>query len=279
MTPLFWPLIKLNNPNRSLRIDLEFVEENFGLPGTGQIPEGTITFVWFGAGARPVNLEDGTTLFELCFTILEDTETIVQFSQEPTPIQIVNGNDQVIAFSGNGTFVNQEDVPTGPSFNVDPDTSTIEVDFLQIVERNNITLNNRVAFSLVRGQPVDLRFKQLSIDVPEQWDTQCAFKISSQQFDCSTTQGMVSLNDTTMISFDLTLNQHNRQSGTAIARYLLYDAQDSLNSHQIITFQSRFLYPDIDGPSFSIVNIQKTDTLFINQVSALPQVSILKKAW
>ena len=263
---------KIDNPNRSLRIDLEFIEENFGLPGVGQIPEGTITFVWFGAGARPVNLEDGTTLFELCFTVLEADETIVQFSQEPTPIQIVDGNDQVIAFSGNGTFVNKEKVPTGPSFTVDTDTSVVEVDFLQIIERNNIPLNNHVGLTINNGPAVDLKFERLNLDIPEQWVTQCTFEVGTQPFDCEVLEGMVSVNDTTTISFHLILNQHNRQSGTATAQYLLYDAQDSLNSHQIITFQSRFQYPEIDGPSFSIVPIQKTDTLFINQISTLPQV-------
>ena len=58
----------INEPSpNTLRIDGEFLEDNFGLPGLGNVPLGRITFVWDAPGARPVTVADNGALFEICF--------------------------------------------------------------------------------------------------------------------------------------------------------------------------------------------------------------------
>ena len=92
--------------NSSLRIDEEFLTDNFGLPGTGNVPEGRITFVWDAPGARAITIDDGELLFELCFTVKGTSETTVDFADNPTGIQIIDENEQTVDFNSDAGTIN-----------------------------------------------------------------------------------------------------------------------------------------------------------------------------
>lgn len=101
----------LKNFNTNLRVDPEFLDDNFGLPGSGSVPNGKITFVWDAPGARPISIEDGGLLFDVCFTVKAATETTVEFSSSPTNIQIIDQNEQIITFSQDPGKVNSGAAP------------------------------------------------------------------------------------------------------------------------------------------------------------------------
>ena len=92
--------------NSSLRIDEEFLTDNFGLPGSGNVPEGRITFVWDAPGARAITIDDGELLFEMCFTVKGSSETTVDFVDNPTGIQIIDENEQTVPFNSDAGTIN-----------------------------------------------------------------------------------------------------------------------------------------------------------------------------
>ena len=72
----------------------------FGLPGLGNgsfginsVDEGKLSFVWFDDTTNsPATLQDGSSLFELCFNVVGDQgeSTLVEVSNEPTRIEITS---------------------------------------------------------------------------------------------------------------------------------------------------------------------------------------------
>lgn len=73
---------------------------SFGNPSPGNI-----TMSWSDPNAVGVTVDDGTVLFEVCFTVLGTTGTNVVFSNTPTPIEVIDGTLTVIAFTGNDSAV------------------------------------------------------------------------------------------------------------------------------------------------------------------------------
>lgn len=64
---------------------------SFGTPTVG--PEKTVTFSWSSPTATGVDLVDGQVMAKLCFQPLVDSgKTIVEFSKDPTPIELIDGN-------------------------------------------------------------------------------------------------------------------------------------------------------------------------------------------
>ena len=77
--------------------------ETFGTPtGAEPIEEGFVTLVWTSPGLQPVDYADGTVIFQLCFTVKENTtatSTMVEFTGELTPIDVIDVNEQSVPFN------------------------------------------------------------------------------------------------------------------------------------------------------------------------------------
>ena len=110
---------------RELRIDEEFLADNFGLPGVGGVPLGKITFVWDAPGAREISLDDGTILFELCFTVKTNSATVVSFSDSPTDIQVIDKDEQQISFNSDPGTVNGGASGSAPNANFSANATTV----------------------------------------------------------------------------------------------------------------------------------------------------------
>ena len=112
--PSFVSFSRITGINSKLRIDTEFLNDNFGLPnGNPPTLAGKITFRWDAPGVNPISLdEDGETLFQVCFTVLNDDKTTVDFGNSPTVIEIVDANEQMIDFNGDPGEINGAEAPT-----------------------------------------------------------------------------------------------------------------------------------------------------------------------
>lgn len=101
------------------------VENSFGLPLRGGLPEGTITLVWIQPNLTPLTLADETVLFELCFRVkdISDPFAPVYFSDTPTDIEITDGIEKTVVnanFIGGGVRIsNTDDFPVPLSFSPD----------------------------------------------------------------------------------------------------------------------------------------------------------------
>ncbi|MBK6950130.1 MAG: hypothetical protein IPH16_20475 [Haliscomenobacter sp.] len=78
---------------------------SFGLPGMGSNPVGTMKVYWNSPDGLGKSVNNGTTLFRVCFTAIgSNTTAVVGFSNTS---EVINGNDQVIpltASPGNVTI-------------------------------------------------------------------------------------------------------------------------------------------------------------------------------
>ena len=86
---------------------LQFVQAtNFTLPGLaganfGNPAPGAITFTWTDPNVTGYTVTDCTPLFTLCFNVIggNNTQSLVTFSNSPTPVEITDGNEQNVAFN------------------------------------------------------------------------------------------------------------------------------------------------------------------------------------
>lgn len=126
---------------------------NFNNVFIPQSPPGALTINWL----EPGNAFDGETLaecevaFYLCFTALgpDGTDTPVEFSEDPTPVEVSDADGQIIMRSlagfENGSVKIMDNVtPTKPDFRVSSNTTTVEegdMTCLNVTVRgfNNIT--------------------------------------------------------------------------------------------------------------------------------------------
>lgn len=80
--------------------------DNFGLPGSGGVSTGKLTLSWSDPSVAGVTVPDGTNIFQVCFKILMTSgSSTVSFVATPTPIEIVNGDSQIITFSSKSGIV------------------------------------------------------------------------------------------------------------------------------------------------------------------------------
>lgn len=78
---------------------------NFGLPGTGGVPAGRITLSWDDPAGQGITLQNGTILFQACFTAIASGSTTVSFTNSPLQPEVINGNQEELTFSSqNGTI-------------------------------------------------------------------------------------------------------------------------------------------------------------------------------
>lgn len=75
-----------------------FSSKNYNLgPFANSSIEGAITFAWFDPQVKGVDLPDGSTLFEVCFTAIGDDAAVeVLISNHPTPIEVVRSGSQIV---------------------------------------------------------------------------------------------------------------------------------------------------------------------------------------
>ncbi|MFT5911339.1 MAG: gliding motility-associated-like protein [Paraglaciecola sp.] len=87
-------------------IDPENIEDlNFGESG---VANGNLGISWFDGDVMGITVPDGTLLYQVCFTILSGTTgtvTPVNFSGNPTAIEVVDGNEDPIVFGSNSGTV------------------------------------------------------------------------------------------------------------------------------------------------------------------------------
>ncbi|MFN7115185.1 MAG: cohesin domain-containing protein [Saprospiraceae bacterium] len=74
---------------------------SFGLPGSGNVPQGKITVLWDEKTFAGLTRPDGTTIFEVCFNVLNSANTTkVEFSNTPTPPDVFNAGGSSLTFNG-----------------------------------------------------------------------------------------------------------------------------------------------------------------------------------
>lgn len=116
--------------------------QNFVLPGTSpnsfnvNDANGTVTYVWFdNSTANPQTLNDGSTLFELCFDAIGAGSSILQAQETPTIIQVSNSNGDILPTCiTEGTITVSGDPPPPPTNCMDGD---IELLFMDASGANN----------------------------------------------------------------------------------------------------------------------------------------------
>lgn len=103
---------------------LQFNEvTNFNLPdlnaasfNTTQTASGQTAMAWFDNTAQGVTLTDGTTLFELCFTVLgaDGTSSNITFTDTPTQREAANANTTITFTETNGSVTVGDGTPPPP---------------------------------------------------------------------------------------------------------------------------------------------------------------------
>ncbi|MEL7123539.1 MAG: cohesin domain-containing protein, partial [Bacteroidota bacterium] len=82
-------------------------ENAFGLPNQhSQIDEGTITCAWATPQLQAIELEDGSSLFELCFLAKNPSKSQLKFDDFPTAIEFSDVSEHILNFSSNDSDVN-----------------------------------------------------------------------------------------------------------------------------------------------------------------------------
>ena len=76
-----------------------FSRDNFGAQFREQ---GKLTCVWIDNALEGITVQDGETLFDICFTTsgIAGSESPVFFSQNPTPFEAVNKAEEVLTIEG-----------------------------------------------------------------------------------------------------------------------------------------------------------------------------------
>jgi gliding motility-associated-like protein len=160
-------------------LDFDAVE-GITLPGLGpnnfgytQVDNGIITFSWdaISSGSPSVTLPDGTVIFELCFNVIGGggSSTDVDFSDNPTTIEISTPNVQNIGLIDLGGMVNVE--------GNDPNTLVIDIG------ENEGAPGDTVCVDFVVQNFVDLVSLQFGVD----WDENILDLVGPQNFNGNVT--------------------------------------------------------------------------------------------
>lgn len=82
---------------KNLNLD-QLSMSSFGLPGVGVNPAGEIKISWFDQQVQGVTVPDGTTIFELCFTVLAQSGTTQVGITQGRAIEIIDSNEDPIPY-------------------------------------------------------------------------------------------------------------------------------------------------------------------------------------
>ena len=79
----------------------DLTASNFGLSDSEFVPEGTITMAWVSLSNEMVAIEDGRSIYQVCFTIVGEMESTgeVVFSENPTFFEVIGANDVSLPLS------------------------------------------------------------------------------------------------------------------------------------------------------------------------------------
>lgn len=141
-------------------------EGAFGTPGSDGTAPGDITLAWVEPAINPVTLDNGTVIFELCFTALGDngTTTDVVFSDNPTTIEITDGDEQNVPFMGKNGTVTIDDSVVGEdalTLNIQDDTVATSTQFC--VDVTGIQATDLVGIQLtIEYDPSQLQFDEVN---------------------------------------------------------------------------------------------------------------------
>jgi len=138
-------------------------EGDFTTPGNGG-SAGQVGLI-YNAPGNAVTVPDGTTVFELCFTAQSQGTTQIQFSDNPTPIRVLDGSDQEAAVTssdqGNVT-VNQDGGGSGErGFSMESKTVQGDESFCLQVTGDNLQSLEGFQFS-INYDPAQLQFDSIS---------------------------------------------------------------------------------------------------------------------
>ncbi len=160
-------------------------------------------------------------------------------------------------------------VSFGQSFNISNPNQTFEFDIFSPNQLPTwIGLGSDVY--LTSGNAVDLKWEQLIGDIPSDWTTNsCLFYFNGSGNDCSATNGSTMLFQMDYIDVGIELASLDT-SGVAHFQYLVYDENDSLNSHQIVNFTFEVNFPDFGDDPFSITQDTLEMTFDVNDPWSLP---------
>ncbi len=121
-------------------------------------------------------------------------------------------------------------------------------------------INNGIQIYSNSTSTLDLRWKRLVNDTPADWSYNCDFFFQNV-YNCLESQGEVTLDSGATefidVSFEIT-GSTSILTDTSTLVYLLYDANDSLNSHYELTFTSVLEFPELPEQSFSF----ESDTIY-----------------
>ncbi|MEL6660018.1 MAG: cohesin domain-containing protein, partial [Bacteroidota bacterium] len=98
----------------------------------GPLPPGSVTATWNDPLSGGVTLPDGDVLFEICFDVTTTTSTTVTFTGMPTPIEIINTDEEEVPFNSNPGVVT---VGT-----VGPDPVSLTLADVVVMQGNNVCL-------------------------------------------------------------------------------------------------------------------------------------------
>ena len=85
--------------------DLQLNAGNFN---TNLIEEGKLPVAWVATGLSSVSIPDGMPIITLLFEVFSNTPTEIYFDGDPTPIEFVNANGELLIFSSNTNMVEFE---------------------------------------------------------------------------------------------------------------------------------------------------------------------------
>lgn len=70
--------------------------------GAHRVAEGLLTSVWIDANLQGISLKDGADVYQICFQAIgaAGQKTEVNFSDGPTPFEVVNSQTQIVGLKG-----------------------------------------------------------------------------------------------------------------------------------------------------------------------------------
>ena len=159
----------------------------------------------------------------------------------------------------------------GQSFSINNPTQTYTLDIVSPAQLPawmgmGTEINNNT------NQNLNLAWEQLNQSIPADWQTNpCFFYFVGNGYDCSIPAGssVISANNVDYTDVSLELFSLDT-SGVATIEYLVYDTADSLNSHQIMTFNFEVNVPDIGDDPFSIIPDSSHMTFTVDEPWDLP---------
>lgn len=158
------------------------------------------------------------------------------------------------------TLISEIELPLieGPTFSVVEDTVISYYDIASINDFPAYLSNSIVIVNTHPFDEVDLKWEKVAFDIPADWMYSCDLYTPSEIVNCDINSGQFAVEHGgfTDITRDLMV-ESAPASGAALSRYLVYDANDSLQSHAYLTFIDSLFVPTFSGGSF---DLQSPDT-------------------